>query len=310
MRIALQNRGTAFAAALLVATGVLAFSSSAQADPGSVSTGVLTVTVDDTTPAPGQVITVGVQYHRAAGDSGANSANQGFGSYSPPPQVAVNLADLAFVSGSCTGDFSSCTYNPAITNAFDASVPVGNTGDTISGTAQFTVSPSATDGETIAFAGHHEALLPSGNRNRNGTPLLNLTVTGPPPAADLGVALSASAAGLLISHVNYDATVTNNGPAAATSATITTQLPSQATSITSSTCTYSSSTDQVSCPIGALANGASAHATFSAYFGLLTIGLPLNATATRTASAPTDTNAANDSDGASCVALTTLLIGC
>lgn len=308
MRIALQHRGAAFGAVLLMLLGLSAFASSAHADPGSVSTGVLTVTVDDTTPAPGQVITVGVEYRRAAGDSGASSANQGFGSYSPPPQIAVNLADLAFVSGSCTGDFSSCTYNPAITNAFDASVPVGNTGDIISGTAQFTVSPSATDGETIAFAGHHEARFPLGGTNRNGTPLLNLTVTAP-AAADLGVSLSATPGGLASSRVAYDVAVHNNGPATASSATITTQLSSAASAIAPGTCTFDSATDRVSCPIGSLANGATTHAMFTATYSLLTLGA-LPATATRTASSPTDNNAANDSDSADCTALTALLITC
>ena len=140
---------------------------------------------------------------------------------------------------------------------------------------------------------------------------MDLTVTAPPPAnADLGVDLTATAHGLLTSHINYDAAVTNNGPATATGVTITTQLPSAATGITSSTCTYTSSTDQVSCPISSIANGATTHATFRAYFGLLTIGLPLHATATRTASSPTDPNATNDSDTAYCYAITPLLIHC
>jgi hypothetical protein len=43
---------------------------------------------------------------------------------------------------------------------------------------------------------------------------------------------------------------------------------------------------------------------------VLTIGLPLHAQATRTASSPTDANASNDSDGANCTALTALIIAC
>ncbi|WP_051223847.1 DUF11 domain-containing protein [Conexibacter woesei] len=295
---------TAAAALTILACAAAA----AQADPGKVSTGDLTVTTSDTTPAPGETITIGVDYVVQTSDLTAVSANMGFGSYTPPPQIAVNLADLSFVSGSCTGDFSGCTYNPAITDAFDARVPAPPPGRTVSGTAQFTVSSSATNGETIAFAGHHESQLLSGGTSRNGTPLLRLTVRAP-PEADLGVDLSATAS-LLNPRVSYDAAVTNNGPAAATSATITTQLPSQATGISSSTCTYASGTDQVSCPIGALADGATTHATFTATYGLLTIGLPLHATATRTASAPTDPNASNDSDSADCNAITSLLITC
>jgi Domain of unknown function DUF11 len=289
---------------------LLVFAAGAQADPGTVTdeyTG-LSLTVSDTTPAPGDTITISESYVVGADDVPAIGATMGFGDNLREDEPAVNLADLSMVPASCTEDFSSCAYSSVSQQAFTATVPVGDEDDTVAGTAQFTVSAGATDGETISFSGFHESRLDEFLRRRADTPVMELTVTA--PKADLGVSLSAAAAGLLTSHVNYDVAVTNNGPAAASSATISTQLATQATSIASSTCTFSSSTHKVSCPIGALADGATTHATFTAYFGLLTIGLPLNATATRTTSSPVDPNAANDSDSANCTALTALLITC
>lgn len=66
----------------------------------------------------------------------------------------------------------------------------------------------------------------------------------------------------------------------------------------------------MTCPIGSLANGATANASFLVTYGLLTINLQLDATATRTASSPTDPNPSNDSDSADCEAATSLLIVC
>jgi uncharacterized repeat protein (TIGR01451 family) len=257
------------------------------------------MTVDDTTPAPGQTVNFSFTYTLRAGDT--NGESLGFGEDIPNGSTATeNLADLSF--GSCGGDLFKCNYDPAQDFAFFGGISGGTPGTAVAGTADFTVSSSATDGEHISAFGLEES-----QSSTISTPRLTLIVTT--PKSDLGVGLSATAQ-LLNPKVNYDAAITNNGPAAATSATVTTQLPSQATGITSSTCTYNSSTDQVSCPIGALANGATTHATFTTTYGLLTIGLPLSATATRTASSPTDPNATNDSATANCTAITALLITC
>jgi Domain of unknown function DUF11 len=305
----LQHRAVAACAVALTMAILLAFAARAQADPGTVTgDDGISLTVSDTTPAPGDTITISESYVVPDADANAIVARMGFGDQFSDDEPAVNLADLSMVPASCTGDFSSCSYSSASPFAFTADVPAADVGDTVTGTAQFTVGAGATDGEAISFFGFHKS-SPNGSIFTGVyTPEMVLTVTA--PKADLGVSLGASAAGLLTSHVNYDVAVTNNGPAGATSATITTQLASQATSIASATCTFSSSTHKVSCPIGSLADGATTHATFTAYFGVLTIGLPLNATATRTTSSPTDPNAANDSDSAACTALTALLITC
>ncbi|MFD6418773.1 hypothetical protein [Streptomyces sp. NPDC060194] len=133
----------------------------------------------------------------------------------------------------------------------------------------------------------------------------------PPAAADLGVALTATAGPLLSSQIGYAATVTNKGPGAATASTTTVALPIQTTSVTglSTGCTYASGPRTVTCNSGPLANGASATRTFTANLGLLSLG-PLNATATRTSSTPNDPNPANDTATTSCTVLTGLIITC
>jgi len=65
----------------------------------------------------------------------------------------------------------------------------------ISGAADFTVSPSATAGETISFFGFHTATIQGGGSSTSTTPVMELTVATP-PSADLGVSLNATAAGL------------------------------------------------------------------------------------------------------------------
>jgi uncharacterized repeat protein (TIGR01451 family) len=311
---ALSRTTTTLGAVLLLMLGALTYAASAQADPGTVTgPNGLSMTVDDTTPEPGQTVNFDYSYTTTSLDStisrrpGARFEFQ-MGDNLDTLDLGSHLEELAL--GSCGGDITSCSYDPARTfHEFTGGVPLtATTGTTFTGTASFTVSATATVGDVIGVYGGFQAFSsrvhPTATDSR-----LDLTVTAP-PAADLAVDLTATAQGLLTSHIDYDAAVTNNGPADATGVTITTQLPTAATGISSSTCTYSSSTDQVSCPISSIANGATAHATFSAYFGLLTIGLPLHATATRTASSPTDNNATNDSDTAYCYAITPLLIHC
>jgi uncharacterized repeat protein (TIGR01451 family) len=318
---ALSRTTTTLGTVLLLMLGALTYATSAQADPGTVTgPNGLSLTVDDTTPNPGQVVTYSYSYtltdfdvDAVNGPSGPNGYYEfTLGESLVTGDPVSHLDELAL--GSCGGDITSCSYNPGNPFfEFTGRVPTTFTaGQTVTGTASFTVSATATPGDVIGAYGGFEAGNDLGNNSDTATDSrLDLTVTAPPPAnADLGVDLSATAHGLLTSHINYDAAITNNGPATATGVTITTQLPSAATGISSSTCTYTSSTDQVSCPISSIANGATAHATFRAYFGLLTIGLPLHATATRTASSPTDPTATNDSDTASCYAITPLLIHC
>ena len=320
MHASAQSRAaTTLGAVLLLMLGALTYAAGAQAAPGTVTGPGLSLTVDDTTPAPGQVVNFDFSYTFSQSDVPFDDLTRSYfslGSNRTTSAPGVNLGELALLAGSCGGDITSCGYSPTTPPDEFVGTDTGegthvSAGETVTGTASFTVSATAAGGDVIGvYGGHHTDSLGQGFDVATSS-RLDLTVTPPPPAnADLGVDLDATAAGLLVSHVNYHLAVTNNGPGTASAATITTQLPAAATSIASSTCTYSSSTDQVSCPISSIANGATTNITFRAYFGLLTIGLPLHATATRTASSPTDPNAANDSDSANCVAITSLLIGC
>jgi hypothetical protein len=92
-------------------------------------------------------------------------------------------------------------------------------------------------------------------------------------AAELAVTLAATAhPGLLLGHITYVITITDNGPSALTSATITAKLPTPMTAI-SSDCTVGSG-PTVTCTIGALASGAHMTRTFTVPIGLLTLDWP------------------------------------
>jgi uncharacterized repeat protein (TIGR01451 family) len=136
----------------------------------------------------------------------------------------------------------------------------------------------------------------------------NLAIINP-PAADLAVRLNASSS-LLSSTITYTVSATNRGPGAVNSGTVTLRVPSSTTSVSAPGCTYNSSAKMVSCPTGQLiVKQASVH-TVRATQGTLTVGLPLSATATRTASSPTDPNPANDQASANCLVVTGLIILC
>jgi hypothetical protein len=315
MRLSTSRCGLrAICCSLLAAVAsVLVLAGPAVAAPGTV-TGPehLSMTVSNTTPTPGETVTIGWSYTKELSESGSE-AFMGFGN--SKTEAAQNVADVSLVPGSCSGQFSNCTLESTRENAFQAEVPAqgGEESETITGSASFTVSPSAAPGIKISFFGYfHEHIDFAGVfRNYTEAPLV-LTVAEPsePPQADLGVTLHASAPLLLADHIKYKLAVKNNGPAEATSATIETQLASAATSIASTTCTFNSTTHKATCPFGPIADGATSEQTLTAYFPILTIGLPLNATATRTASTPEDPNLANDSSTASCNVITGLIIIC
>ena len=151
-----------------------------------------------------------------------------------------------------------------------------------------------------------------GTMAAGGTHSLAIRVVPEPPAdeADLAVSLSAAAV-LLQPRINYTVGVTNTGPDALSSATIVTAVPSTTTSVTNlGPCSYNGTLKQVSCPVGALAASGNTSFTFRANISGLTIGLPLNAGAQRTASSPNDPNPANDFDSANCLVITGLIILC
>lgn len=135
------------------------------------------------------------------------------------------------------------------------------------------------------------------------------TLTFVPPDADIAVSLNAAARGLLVSRITYTITVRNDGPSDATGIRVTATYPAGLAYAGSSACTRVAGTRTVNCDIPALASGASTTRTFAADAGLLTVG-SLVATAARTASSPSDPNAANDEASRSCTALTSLIVRC
>ncbi|MFF1269193.1 hypothetical protein ACFVZE_25505 [Streptomyces anulatus] len=131
----------------------------------------------------------------------------------------------------------------------------------------------------------------------------------PNPQADIAVDVTATPhLGILVPYLTYTLTARNTGPDAVTSATITAPLPSgtSATNL-SPGCTTSAGT--VSCAYTGIANGASAGKSFRVPLSLLSLG-QVTVTGTRTASAPTDLNPANDRDSATCSVLSIVLVTC
>ncbi|MFE9747165.1 hypothetical protein ACFYOT_19865 [Saccharothrix saharensis] len=117
-----------------------------------------------------------------------------------------------------------------------------------------------------------------------------------PSAADLSVDLTA-VAGVIMPVVDYRVSVTNNGPQPLTSATVVVTLdPRIAT--TTTPCVHANAA--LTCSFGPLAPGATATLTSRVYFDLFNTAATVDATATRTASTPTDLNAGNDTDTARC----------
>ena len=141
-----------------------------------------------------------------------------------------------------------------------------------------------------------------------GTDSISTTITSP-AAADLAVnVIGQPHLGILVPYLTYTLNAHNNGPDPVTSATITASLPAGASATNlSSGCTTSS--NSVTCTYGSIANGADTAKSFRIPLHLLSIG-HVAVTGVRTASAPTDNNAANDSDTASCTVISIILATC
>jgi hypothetical protein len=117
-----------------------------------------------------------------------------------------------------------------------------------------------------------------------------------PSSADLSVGLTAVTA-MLLPVVDYRISVTNNGPQPLTSATVVVTLDPRS-STTNTPCVFANAT--LTCSFGPLAPGTTATLTNRVYFDVMYTEATLDATATRTASTPTDPNAGNDTATARC----------
>jgi uncharacterized repeat protein (TIGR01451 family) len=134
-----------------------------------------------------------------------------------------------------------------------------------------------------------------------------LTISAADGAADVGVTLAASPAGVLTSQITFTITAANHGPDAATGVKLQANLPNGLVFSKSSACTASGRT--VTCAIASIPSGSSAKASFSVTAGLLTIG-SFTTTAQRQQSSPTDSNVVNDKASRTCGAITSLLLSC
>ncbi|WP_180357032.1 DUF11 domain-containing protein [Streptomyces sp. TLI_146] len=170
-------------------------------------------------------------------------------------------------------------------------------------------SPSATVGSGGGGGGSGYGptgtVFHTGVRSGDGS----VTLTYTPAAADIDVHLTARPQlGILVPYLRYTLTADNTGPDAAVSATITASLPRGTTATgLSAGCTTNPGT--VTCTYEAIASGAGTAKSFDVPLHLLSLGR-VSVTATRTASTPTDPNAANDSATANCTVISILLATC
>ncbi|WP_268248413.1 glycine-rich protein [Streptomyces melanogenes] len=170
-------------------------------------------------------------------------------------------------------------------------------------------SPSGTVGSAGGGggSGHGPAgtVFHTGVRSGDGS----VSITYTPAAADIDVHVTARPQlGILVPYLRYTLTANNTGPDTAVSATITASLPRglSATGLPAG-CTTSAGT--VTCTFEAIASGAGAAKSFDIPLHLLSLGR-VSVSATRTASTPTDPNAANDSATADCTVISILLATC
>ncbi|WP_459719189.1 COG1361 family protein [Actinophytocola sp. KF-1] len=135
-----------------------------------------------------------------------------------------------------------------------------------------------------------------------------ISIVGVSQVADIAVGLDASPRGILTSRVTYTVSVTNNGPADAAAVRVAGTYAAGFSWAGGDGCARVSGRNVV-CDVASLPSGATAQASFSVNAGLLALG-SFSATATRTASTPSDPDGGNDSARRSCSALTGLLVRC
>lgn len=127
------------------------------------------------------------------------------------------------------------------------------------------------------------------------------STSGNRSGTDIVVGLDAIGS-VLLAGARYDVSITNNGPEALTSATVVVQLDSRSgPSGTPPPCPLDTTTDTLTCTFGPLAVGATATVSNWVFFALpYQTHLTIYATATRTASTPTDPDPSNDSATVPC----------
>jgi hypothetical protein len=127
------------------------------------------------------------------------------------------------------------------------------------------------------------------------------STSGNRSGTDIAVGLDAIGS-VLLAGARYDVSITNNGPETVTSAIVVVQLDSRSGPGGSvPPCPLDTTTDTLTCAFGPLAVGATATLSNWVYFGLpYQTHLTIYATATRTASTPTDPDPSNDAATVPC----------
>ncbi|MET8825260.1 hypothetical protein ABZX40_35785 [Streptomyces sp. NPDC004610] len=253
------------------------------------------VSVSSTTVAAGDTLTIIFN-----GTADANTPGAGENFYAGSSTLGP-LPDFTTID-SCTGNTAPCTS----VFGFGQRVPLGDlaAGDAFSGTLTLRVNPGTPAG---SFVLRYQLFGDKGGETTLSGP--TITVTDPPPPADLAIDVSAQPhLGILTPYLTYTLTANNTGPGVVISATVTATLPpgASATGLPSG-CT--TATQTVTCTYGAIPNGTSAAKSFRVPLHLLSLG-HITVTATRTASTPADPNPANDTDSATCTVISILLATC
>ncbi|MEQ0562260.1 hypothetical protein ABJI51_24520 [Amycolatopsis sp. NEAU-NG30] len=272
-----------------LATAFFAMAPAAQAAPPTSS-----VQVSPTTLVPGQTFTVTQTIYNDRDFTVTFAKGAIYGS----PTAITDVADLV----SCTGVTSlGCfQYGSSYRAPFGDLEPGG------SRTVVFTlrVKDTAAPGQ---FTLQHQFVGDNYSFETFDGPVV--TIAPPATLADIKVGLAATGRGGLNARIDYTVTVTNIGPGAASGIRVVATYPAALSFASGSGCAHVGTTRTVNCDVASLASGASATRTFSVDGGLLALG-SYTTTAQRTASSPTDPNAANDSASKTCSALTGLIVTC
>jgi hypothetical protein len=225
----------------------------------------------------------------------------------------LNPSARLFSAPGALGSYASlvsCTGAGTCSTVSNASGPIGYQ----------SVLPEALDGHvttTVTFTLNISAAAPDLQETLRGQLFGSNYATGLVDGPTLTVDASADAVvsvkvtptpGLLSGRFDFAVNVANGGPGVLRNAKIITTLPAGLSAKGSGSCLPN--TGKVVCTVDGVAKGQRATANFSVPFGLLTIGLPLQFTTTRTSSDSRDLNPANDSVTTTCTVVTPLLVNC
>lgn len=287
-------------AALVAAVGFHPESAAAAPALSVSSDGSYTVEFDETTVTPGSAFRIDVTYHNDTGSTLTDLEMYLRFEHDTYTVVDTCTSDSIFIECSQSSD-SPMHYLLDIDPVADDETVTGHISgvikDTLTPGTQFTVEPE------VVFGTGGTPTTDSSN------PVLTSTVVS--DDTDVRVSLVATQPPLLQSYVDYTLTVTNDSEEPFAQGQVQLALPTQATGLTSPPAGCGFSSDVVTCSLGALLDEddftvRNLRVTYEA----LSLGLPLNATATLTASEPEDDNATNDVATDGCTVVTGLIIVC